>query len=515
MAKEKAELTEKDIQIVGFLKVIARRRMLQRWISCTAWCGLVAVIMAALLNIIAVFVPVYNAPLYGWYIILAGFVIPGIYILIKRTSIYEAARYADSAGLKEKLVTSVGCQGSDDGFAGLLKEDAINEIECFDKKLRLPFKYPWKRYIASCLVLCLFIICIFIPSQAKKDAELLHKLALQAEEIKDKVKEAEKILDKAEENGIDKKEAEKVKKILEESKKEISESKNIDDINKAKERLESKLKKELAEAGSKELLKTAQSLVPGTDLEGLADFNKKLADIADKSGLKGDLSNELESVAESLTAEQMKKLLDSLEQVLGDGEITSEEVAEALSGIENSDAQIAAATISASGTSSSPQPGSTAGASSAEGNGNGQGNGQGQGQGNGSGNGNGNGNGSGNGNGNGSGSGGGKGSGMGGGWNTGSSDGLERQGQESKGEVVSLTGKKMGNDDNLTGKKNGEAKITQKNGQKGEASEGIKAELDSVIGEYSDEAYAKVNSNKVPSAMKDVVKEYFSGFGSN
>ena len=514
MSKEKVKLTEKDIQIAGFLKVIARRKMLKRWISCTAWCGLVAVSLAALLNIIAVFVPVYNAPLYGLYIILAGFIAPGIYILIKRTSIYEAARYADSAGLKEKLVTSISCQGSDNGFAGLLKDDAISEIERFDKKLRLPFKYPWKRYIAFCLVLCLFIICIFIPSQAKKDAELLHKLASQAEEIKDKVKEAEKILDKAEENGISKKEAEKIKKILEESKKEISESKNIDDVNKAKERLESKLKKELAEAGSKELLKTAQSLVPGTDLEGLADFNKKLADIANKSGLKGDLSNELKSVAESLTAEQMKELLDALEQALKDGEITAEEVAEALSGIENSDAQIASATISASG-ASSQQPGSTPGAASASGNGNGQGNGKGNGNGSGNGSGSGNGNGNGKGNGKGSGSGGGKGSGNGGGWNMGSSDGLERKGQEGKGEVVSLTGKKTGNDDNLTGKKNGDAKITQKGGQKGDASEGIKADLDSVRGEYSNEAYAKVDSNKVPSAMKDIVKEYFSGFGSD
>lgn len=97
----------------------------------------------------------------------------------------------------------------------------------------------------------------------------------------------------------------------------------------------------------------------------------------------------------------------------------------------------------------------------------------------------------------------------------GSSDGLERKGQEGKGEVVSLTGKKTGNYDNLTGKKNGDAKITQKGGQKGDASEGIKADLDSVIGEYSNEAYAKVDSNKVPSAMKDIVKEYFSGFGSD
>lgn len=513
MDKKKAELTSLDIQIAGFLKAVARRKTLQKWILCTAWCVLVSVVLALVLNIVAIFVPVYNAVLYGWLVILAGFIVSFIYVLVKRASMYEAARYADSAGLKERLVTSIGCQGSDDGFAGLLKEDTINEINHFDKKLRLPFKYPWKRYITSCLLLCLFIICIFIPSQAKKDARLLHKLAMQAEEAKEKMEEAEKLLDKAANNELAKKEAAKIKKILDEAKKEISNSESINDIKKAKERLESKLKQELAEAGEQGIIKAAQPLVPGTDLEGLADFNKKLAELAEKSGLKGDLSNELKSVAESLTAGQMKELLEQLEKAMGDGEITASEVADALFGLENSDAQIASATITASSqdaggvqdSSASPSPSSTPGGA---GQGNGNGNGSGSGQGNG------NGNGSGSGSGTGKGNGGGKGSGTGGGWNMGDGKGLERKEQEGKGEIVNLTGKKTGNDDNLTGKKNGDARITEKSGQQGGASEGIKADLDSVIGEYSSEAYAKVNSNKVPSAMKDIVKEYFSGFGS-
>lgn len=507
---QKVVLTEQDAVIASFLKTIAKRKMLQRWIMCTAWCITVTTFIAFVLNITAIFVPVYNAPLYGWFIILAGLIIPVIYIAARRTSLYEAAKYADKAGLKERLITSIGCQGSDKGFAGLLKEDTINEINCFDKKIRLPLVYPLKRYIVSCLFISLFIICIFIPSQAKKDAEFFHKLAKQAEEVKEKVEEAEKLIEKVPENELDKEEAAKLKKILEEARQELTEAKNTNDIKKAKERLGSKLKQELAEAGNKGLVKAAQPLVPGTDLEAMADFNKKLAGLAEKSGLGSDMVSELKSVSESLTAEQMKELLDNLEKAMEDGEITSEEIADALSGIQNSDAQMASATISASassnpGSASSPSPSSTPAA--------GSGTGSGSGNGNGAGNGTGNGNGNGNGNGAGSGSGSGMGQGNGGGWNMGSSEGLERKEQPDKGEVVHLTGKKEGNDDNLTGKKNGDAKITQKDEQKGGASSGVKADLDSVIGEYSNEAYAKVNSNKVPSAMKDVVKEYFSGFG--
>ena len=50
------------------------------------------------------------------------------------------------------------------------------------------------------------------------------------------MEEAEKLIDKAADNELAKKEAAKVKKILDDAKKEINNSKNIDDIKKAKER---------------------------------------------------------------------------------------------------------------------------------------------------------------------------------------------------------------------------------------------------------------------------------------
>ena len=63
-------------------------------------------------------------------------------------------------------------------------------------------------------------------------------------------------------------------------KQELTEAKNTNDIKKAEERLGSKLKQELAEADNKGLVKAAQPLVPGTDLEAMADFNKKLTELA-------------------------------------------------------------------------------------------------------------------------------------------------------------------------------------------------------------------------------------------
>jgi len=511
MNKESIQGTAKDKEIGDFLKIIARRKNLQKWLLSAGWCLVVSAIIAFILNVAALFIPVYNAALYGWVIMLSGLLISLLYIVIKHCNTYEAARYADSAGLKERLVTSIGLKGTDEGFAGLLKEDTISEIRRFDKKLRLPLIYPWRQYMVFIIILSMSVICMFIPAQSKKDALVLHELAVQAKEVKDKAKEAEKILDKAKDNGIEKAEAKKLGKILEETKKELAEASDKNDIKKAKERLENKLKKELAQAGDTKLAKALQPLVPGTDLEALAGLNKKLEEMKEKGRLDDKLSKEIESVAGSLSKEQAEQLLASLAEAMEDGEITAGEVTEALSDIENREAQMAAATISEASESSgggtagqaSPQPSATPSAGGGDGSGNGNG-----------GNGNGNGPGSGSGNGNGNGAGSGSGNGNGPGWNTGSTEGIERTGQEGKGEVVCLTGKKQGRDENLTGRKNGDAKNTQKSNEKGEAADGIKADLDAVIGEYSSEAYAKADTNKVPSAMKDIVKEYFSEWGN-
>ena len=81
---QKVVLTEQDTVIASFLKTIAKRKMLQRWILCMAWSITVTAFMAFVLNITAIFVPIYNAPLYGLFIIIAGLIIPVIYIIVKR-----------------------------------------------------------------------------------------------------------------------------------------------------------------------------------------------------------------------------------------------------------------------------------------------------------------------------------------------------------------------------------------------------------------------------------------------
>lgn len=483
-------LTKKDREILDFLKGIARRRLLQSWLFFFGWCVLVAALAAFVWNVTAIFVPVYRAELYGYLSVFAGFLVSFLVIMIRHGSIYDAARYADAAGLQERLVTSIEYQGNDEGVIGLLKEDTLEEIRHFDKKLRLPLLFPWKRYAASVLFFCMFLICSFVPSQAKKDAVAMHRLAVQAKEEKDKIEEAMELLDEASEDKSEEAEAARLTKLLKEARQELLEAGSEEEIERAAERLKSKLKQELAESDSNRLLNSVQPLVPDTDLAGMAGFNKKLAKLTENGGISSELAGELSGAAESLSAEQMEQLLGNLEQAMEDGELSSSEAAAALSDINNRDAQMAAATITASSVRNGSGDGSNGLNGSEGGNGNGSGSAGSPVPGNGSGN------------------------GSGAGWNTGSSEGMERTGEEGKGEAVYLTGKQQGDDDNLTGILDGEAKYTEKSSQKGNALSGSKVDLDTVIGRYSSAAYAKINSNKVPSARKDVVKEYFSGLGN-
>lgn len=131
-----------------------------------------------------------------------------------------------------------------------------------------------------------------------------------------------------------------------------------------------------------------------------------------------------------------------------------------------------------------------------DGDGNGNGNGQGNGDGNGSGSGNGNGQGNGNGNGNGNGSGSGKGSGRG----TGSSSTAH--------DYVTVPNK-VGDDSSLHGDKTGKNNSDYYRAQNGLTWEGDHVSLDSVIADYTKNAYEGISSGRYPSGMENVIKDYF------
>lgn len=515
-------ISEHDRIIYNFVKKAARRRALLLWINAAAVIEIGFAAAALIINFIAIFFPVYNAEKIGFWLIAAGFVASIFYILFRWPDKKEAALYADSSGLGEKIITSFELLGESEGFAGLLKEDAVNEINEFDIRKRLPLAYPWKKYAALCTVVIVMVLCMLIPSDAKKLAVANHELAVKIEKAEDVIKKAEKKLEKA---ATEKKEEETIKelkKIIASARKEIKEVKGQKEIEKAKERLSQKLKEELKEQNNEKILDAMQPLINDIDIKKLAEYNKELSELSKDKGLSDKAKKELENLAEGLSDEEKKELLDKLAKAAQDGEVTDSEAAEAMSSLDNAEASQAAQSISQNSDSASQgssdksqngTPSQSDGNASSDSEGKKQGENSSQSGQDGNKEGSSSGSaGSGNGQ-NGSDGNGGQGNGSSGsGWNYGSENGLEREVGSNKAEEVFITDKEIGDDENLTGRKQEFSGSTQSTGKKGQGSRGSKASLDSVIGDYSDRAYARVDNDEVPASMKDVVKEYFSSF---
>ncbi len=67
----------------------------------------------------------------------------------------------------------------------------------------------------------------------------------------------------------------------------------------------------------------------------------------------------------------------------------------------------------------------------------------------------------------------------------------------------------VGNDENLTGNKTGDENGDSYRAQNGLVWEGDHVSLDSVIGDYTKDAYEGISSGRYPSGMEDVIKDYF------
>lgn len=529
---EKQNLSQEEQEIQGFLKQLRKRLMLQRSLWYLALYGLIGAVFALLCNLLSLWIPLYAGEWIGF----AGF---GVFLLLgtihwlcRMPKEQQTALLGDQAGLEERLTTSLEGRGKSDLMSRLQRQDTVEQIRGFRIAERLPLRgYPgWYAGMAFCLVLALG--CAMYPTEAKKLAKERHALSVIKKVVEKQLDQADKKLEEqAGEGKLQETEQKKLREILQTAKKEIKGSKNTEDIRKAQERLETKLVNSLPKDMDANTAKNLQSLVQNQDLMAMADYQQALDKLAENSDTIAGMKQELQSLGELLGTQQKQELIDQLNQALKDGNITQQELSDALQSLNNANASYTQTKLSQAGTSQSStnaqsgstgQPGASAapgqsgagqngqndsgqGNASSNSNGNSNGNGNGNGSGDGSGNGTGNGSGSGNGSGTGNGSG----SGHGGGYSSGSEQGIERKEQVGEAEQVWIP-EETGDDENLTGQKRGSSSMRRKSEQQGTSQAGSKADLGSVSGSYEKKAYSKIQKQKIPDSMEEMVKEYFS-----
>lgn len=278
-------------------------------------------------------------------------------------------------------------------------------------------------------------------------------------------------------------------------------------------REQAKLRHQVKEAAKEELEKLEELLdaLEGADVESLTEEQRKqlqelteMLKLSQEELANADSWESLVSAAERLdykyeqTAQSLNRLASQLADAQAAGIASAEALARAAANEAGFQTSLAGTTGTGSGNGSQDGEGGDGTGGSGDGDGQGDGSGDGSGNGNGSG-GSGEGNGQ-SGSGQGSGNGNGSGDGNGDGRGTGSSNTLH--------DYVSIPNA-VAEDPSLTGDKNGDEDSEYYRQQNGLAWEGSHVDYNSVIGEYTEDAYEGLANGKYPEGMESVIRDYF------
>ena len=426
--------------------------------TCTCFLACAGV-AAIVLEAASIWIPFYYVHLFAGIALLVAFLAGLVYSIVKRVGMHEAARRIDTFGLQERVQTAYEQMEDESAFACMQRRDAAEKlrVKCERKEIRIRL-LPDKRHLtAAALSLGLACGLAFIPSQARETASQRHAIH---QEAKEKQKELSELADALEQMDTS--------TLTDEQKEKLSELQEA--LNRSMQ--------ELARADSREALDAAKNKL-GFKLE--------------------QTSQSLANLASQMSKEQQAAIAQALAKAAADAAGKSSGSNGTQSASNGGSNGTPGTGDGSSGDGNNGSNGNGSNGNNANGDGNGSdGDNNGNGSGNGSGDGsngdgsNGNGSGNGNGNGNGSGNGSGRGTGQGGGTH----------------DYVSVPNA-VGNDENLTGNKTGDENGDSYRAQNGLVWEGDHVSLDSVIGDYTKDAYEGISSGRYPSGMEDVIKDYF------
>lgn len=426
--------------------------------TCTCFLACAGV-AAIVLEAASIWIPFYYVHLCAGIALLVAFLAGLVYSIVKRVGMHEAARRIDTFGLQERVQTAYEQMEDESAFACMQRRDAAEKlrVKCERKEIRIRL-LPDKRHLtAAALSLALVCGLAFIPSQARETASQRHAIH---QEAKEKQKELSELADALEQMDTS--------TLTDEQKAKLSELQEA--LNRSMQ--------ELARADSREALDAAKNKL-GFKLE--------------------QTSQSLANLASQMSKEQQAAIAQALAKAAADAAGKSSGSNGTQSASNGGSNGTPGTGDGSSGDGNNGSNGNGSNGNNANGDGNGSdGDNNGNGSGNGSGDGsngdgsNGNGSGNGNGNENGSGNGSGRGTGQGGGTH----------------DYVSVPNA-VGNDENLTGNKTGDENGDSYRAQNGLVWEGDHVSLDSVIGDYTKDAYEGISSGRYPSGMEDVIKDYF------
>jgi hypothetical protein len=148
--------------------------------------------IAMVLEGCAVFVPFYTVHVWAVLAVLCGAAAGGIYTVMKRCTMVQAAQQIDRFGFQERIVTAYGRIGKEGSIDRMQRSDAVHMLQenhTWKKARVCPDR---RKLVALFLSLGLALVLSFVPSPAHKLAQQRHAIRQEARE---KEKEIQKVMD--------------------------------------------------------------------------------------------------------------------------------------------------------------------------------------------------------------------------------------------------------------------------------------------------------------------------------
>ncbi|MBD5506374.1 MAG: hypothetical protein HDR09_22115 [Lachnospiraceae bacterium] len=445
-----------------FLKIIraCRRRMnIADFVKKSVFALSIGAGAGIILQAVAFLVPLYYADLYMVLAFVLAELSAFLVLLVKQTTMEQAALRMDGFGFEERIVTAYEQLDREGTLVRLQREDAMKQLREHRDRIQIPLMPSLKR---TALLLMLLVIAVglsLLPSAAKDRAGELHSIREEAREKEDEIEDFLEALEQLEQEELTEEQQEVLKEMAESLESSLSEYQQA-------------VSEEMLAAASRKLEYKYENMS-----SQLSDLIQELQNGAGVSIASADAMEEL--------ADQLKKMRDE-RLARGDGAGTGQ-----------------------GGSNGNDQTGQNGGdgdgnGQSGEGDGNGQG---GEGDGNGQG-GEGDGSGqngqSGDGNGNGQ-----NGQGEGGSSGSGRGDGSS----STPHDYVSVPNA-VADSGNLTGNVGSHETSEFFRAQNGLNWEGEHTSYEAVIGSYEQNAYEGIAADRYPSGMEEIIKEYFASFNN-
>ena len=170
---------------------------------------------AAMLEFFSIFFPFYPVHFATAGCFLMGVAAGLVFAIIRRIDMKSAARYMDSFGLGERVLTAYENLHRPEEIYALQRTDTISHVKEQEENLKVRICPPGRHFTAFALSVCMVLLFALIPSQAKDTARERHEVTLEAKEQEKELEKELSNLKKADTSSLTREQKQALKELQE------------------------------------------------------------------------------------------------------------------------------------------------------------------------------------------------------------------------------------------------------------------------------------------------------------